>query len=182
MTTSIRTRAQEFRDQLASRVMVADGAMGTMLYAQGVFINRCFDELNLSSPDLVREVHQEYVKAGAEILETNTFGANSQASGRVRFADKVHAINQAGVRIAREAAATRRSSRAPSVRWACARTARVRLHCRSARHFPRTDRCLGRSRRRSADPRNLPRPRRTPRGDVGRARSGGRRNCRSSRR
>ena len=56
--------------------MVADGAMGTVLYSKGIFINRCFDELNLSSPALVKESHQEYVKAGAEILETNTFGAN----------------------------------------------------------------------------------------------------------
>src|SRR5450759_5004319 len=69
-------RAGEFRQQLARRVLVADGAMGTMLYSKGVFINRCFDELNLSSPALVKEVHEEYVKAGAEILETNTFGAN----------------------------------------------------------------------------------------------------------
>ena len=62
------TRAEEFRDQLSRRAMVADGAMGTMLYARGVFINRCFDELNISSPDMVRQIHQEYVKAGAEIL------------------------------------------------------------------------------------------------------------------
>jgi S-methylmethionine-dependent homocysteine/selenocysteine methylase len=54
--------------------MVADGARGTMLYGKGVFINRCYDELNLSQPALVREIHAEYVKAGAEILETNTYG------------------------------------------------------------------------------------------------------------
>jgi len=65
MTTSIGTRAQEFRVQLSRRVLVADGAMGTMLYARGVFINRCFDELNVAQPDLVRGIHQEYVKAGA---------------------------------------------------------------------------------------------------------------------
>jgi len=59
------TRAQEFRAQLARRAIVADGAMGTMLYAKGVFINRCYDELNLSAPDMVRQIHQEYVKAGA---------------------------------------------------------------------------------------------------------------------
>ena len=76
MTTSVSSRAQEFRDRLAHRVLVADGAMGTMLYSRGVFINRCFDELNLSQPDLVRQIHKEYAKAGAEILETNTFGAN----------------------------------------------------------------------------------------------------------
>ncbi len=98
------TRAAEFRDQLERRVLVADGAMGTALYAKGVFINRCFDELNLSLPALVRDVHQEYVKAGAEILETNTFGANRKRLGAFGFGEKVRLINQAGVRIAREAA------------------------------------------------------------------------------
>jgi homocysteine S-methyltransferase len=104
MTTSTSTRAQEFRDQLASRVIVADGAMGTMLYSRGVFINRCFDELNLSAPDTVRQIHLEYAKAGAEILETNTFGATRQRLGAFGFAEKLQAINQAGVRLAREAA------------------------------------------------------------------------------
>ena len=65
MTIAISSRALEFRDRLSRRVMVADGAMGTMLYARGVFINRCFDELNLSSPDLVRQIHQDYVKAAS---------------------------------------------------------------------------------------------------------------------
>jgi methionine synthase I (cobalamin-dependent)/5,10-methylenetetrahydrofolate reductase len=105
MTISLSTRAQEFRDQLAQRVIVADGAMGTMLYSRGVFINRCFDELNLAQPDLVRQIHREYVKAGAEILETNTFGANRARLAAFGIAEKLAAINQAGVRIAREAAA-----------------------------------------------------------------------------
>src|SRR4051794_4421425 len=104
MTTATSTRAQEFRDQLARRVIVADGAMGTMLYSRGVFINRCFDELNLSAPDMVRQIHQEYVKAGAEIVETNTFGATRQRLGAFGFAEKLQAINQTGVRLAREAA------------------------------------------------------------------------------
>ena len=104
MTTNSTSRAQEFRDQLASRVLVADGAMGTMLYSRGVFINRCFDELNLSAPDMVRQIHQEYAKAGAEILETNTFGATRHRLGAFGFAEKLKAINQAGVRLAREAA------------------------------------------------------------------------------
>jgi methionine synthase I (cobalamin-dependent)/5,10-methylenetetrahydrofolate reductase len=104
MTTSLSTRAQEFRDQLAHRVLVADGAMGTMLYSRGVFINRCFDELNVAQPDLVRQIHREYVKAGAEILETNTFGANRARLSAFGIAEKLVAINQAGVRIAREAA------------------------------------------------------------------------------
>jgi len=98
------TRAQEFRAQLARRAIVADGAMGTMLYAKGVFINRCYDELNLSAPDMVRQIHQEYVKAGAEILETNTFGANRMRLAAFGFAEKLAAINEAGVRLAREAA------------------------------------------------------------------------------
>jgi len=97
-------RAQEFREQLSRRVIVADGAMGTMLYSRGVFINRCFDELNLSQPDLVRQIHQEYAKAGAEILETNTFGANRMRLSAFGVAEKLKAINQAGVRLAREAA------------------------------------------------------------------------------
>src|SRR3954454_17711367 len=104
MTTATTSRAQEFRDHLSRRVMVADGAMGNMLYNRGVFINRCFDELNLSSPDMVRQIHQEYVKAGAEILETNTFGATRQRLGGCGFAEKLKAINLAGVRLAREAA------------------------------------------------------------------------------
>src|SRR3954469_19798339 len=59
-----------------SRIVLFDGAMGTMLYGKGVFINQCFDELNLRAPDLVGEVHRAYLKAGAQVLETNTFGAN----------------------------------------------------------------------------------------------------------
>jgi homocysteine S-methyltransferase len=84
--------------------MVADGAMGTMLYARGVFINRCFDELNLSAPDMVRQIHAEYVKAGADILETNTFGASRPRLAGFGMAEKLAAINRAGVQIARQAA------------------------------------------------------------------------------
>src|SRR5271170_4472526 len=98
------SKMQEFRARLGSQVLVADGAMGTVLYSKGIFINRCFDELNLSSPSLIKETHQEYVKAGAEILETNTFGANRTRLESFGFADKLKAINQAGVRLAREAA------------------------------------------------------------------------------
>ncbi len=78
--------------------------MGTMFYAKGIFINRCYDELNLSAGSLVREIHDEYVKAGAEILETNTFGANRLRLSAFGLAEKLVAINQAGVRLAREAA------------------------------------------------------------------------------
>jgi methionine synthase I (cobalamin-dependent) len=103
MATETITRASEFRDRLASHVLVGDGAMGTMLYSRGVFINRCYDELSLSSPDLVRQIHQEYVKAGAEILETNTFGATTPRLATFGFADKLRDINRAAVRLAREA-------------------------------------------------------------------------------
>jgi homocysteine S-methyltransferase len=101
------SRAAEFRATLQNKTIVADGAMGTMLYSKGVFINRCFDELNLSAPQLVKEVHQEYVKAGAEILETNTFGATRVRLGAFGFAEKLRAINEAGVRLARESAGER---------------------------------------------------------------------------
>lgn len=104
-TTQISSsRAAEFRELLPQRVFVADGAMGTMLYSKGVFINRCFDELNVSQPNLVKEVHQEYVKVGAEILETNTFGASRPRLAAFGLAEKIKAINEAGVRVAREAA------------------------------------------------------------------------------
>src|SRR5437763_10169377 len=101
--TSVASRVKTFRDQLSRRVMVADGAMGTMLYDKGIFINRCYDELNLSAPDIIRQIHLDYVKAGAEILETNTFGANRMRLAAFGLGEKLRAINLAGVKIAREA-------------------------------------------------------------------------------
>jgi methionine synthase / methylenetetrahydrofolate reductase(NADPH) len=98
------TRVAEFRKKLESGIVLADGAMGTMLYTKGVFINRCFDELNLSSPQMVKEIHQEYVKAGADVLESNTFGGNRLRLTAFGLGEKLLAINQAGVRVAREAA------------------------------------------------------------------------------
>jgi homocysteine S-methyltransferase len=95
----------KFTEILANRPLLADGAMGTVLYARGIFINRCYDELNLSDPGLIRSVHEEYLQAGAEILETNTFGANRIRLARHGLADKVNEINEAGVRLAREAVA-----------------------------------------------------------------------------
>ena len=100
---TVTSRSAECRKKLQESIVVADGAMGTMLYGKGVFINRCFDELNLSSPQMVKEVHQEYVKAGAEILETNTFGGNRIRLTAFGFGEKLKAINEAGVRLAREA-------------------------------------------------------------------------------
>ncbi|MGC8883333.1 MAG: bifunctional homocysteine S-methyltransferase/methylenetetrahydrofolate reductase [Bryobacteraceae bacterium] len=104
-STSRISRTGEFRELLGRRALVADGAMGTMLYARGAFINRCFDELNLSAPQMVLGVHLDYVRAGAEILETNTFGATRAHLGGFGLADRVADINRAGVRLARQAAA-----------------------------------------------------------------------------
>ena len=84
------------------RPVLCDGAMGTMFYGGGVFINRCYDELNVSQPELVRGIHVEYLQAGARIIETNTFGANSVRLERYGMADRVREINLAGVRLARE--------------------------------------------------------------------------------
>ena len=86
------------------RVVVFDGAMGTMLYARGVFINQCYDELNLKAPDLVRGVHAAYAKAGAEVLETNTFGANRLKLSQYGLESQVREINRAAAQIAREVA------------------------------------------------------------------------------
>lgn len=88
--------------ETARRTVLCDGAMGTMLYDRGIFINRSYDELNLSQPDLVRAVHAEYLQAGAEIIETNTFGANAFRLERYGLRDSVRKINLAGMRLARE--------------------------------------------------------------------------------
>src|SRR5215212_4622965 len=93
-----------FLEALDERVLVCDGAMGTMLYAKGVFINRCFDSLNIMSADTVTESHQDYVRAGADVLETNTFGANRIKLRSFGLGDRVREINVEGARIARRAA------------------------------------------------------------------------------
>jgi homocysteine S-methyltransferase len=96
--------AADFLARIKQAPVLCDGAMGTLLYAKGIFINRSYDELNLSQPDLIRGIHHEYLQAGAEIIETNTFGGNSFRLGRHSLADKVNDVNRAGVRLAREAA------------------------------------------------------------------------------
>ncbi len=95
----------KFTDALDQRVLVCDGAMGTMLYGKGVFINKSFDALNLTQPGLVASVHAEYVRAGADIIETNTFGANRIKLGSFGLADRLREVNIEGARIARRAAA-----------------------------------------------------------------------------
>jgi len=97
MPTDLKTRLQK-------GALLCDGAMGTLLLSKGIFIDRCYDELNLSNPDLIRGIHQEYLQAGADVIETNTFGANSFRLSKHGCVDKLAEINRRGVRLAREAA------------------------------------------------------------------------------
>ena len=85
-------------------IIVFDGAMGTMLYSKGVFINQCYDELNVRAPDLVRDIHAQYVKAGADVIETNSFGANRAKLVQHGLQDQVKELNRAAANVAREAA------------------------------------------------------------------------------
>src|SRR5258708_13399614 len=87
--------AQNFLERLKHSPVLCDGAMGTLLYAKGIFINRCYDELNLSQPELIRGVHHDYLQAGAEIVETNTFAANSFLLARHTLAHRAPDINLA---------------------------------------------------------------------------------------
>lgn len=94
-----------FRERLEQGIVVCDGAMGTMLYQEGVPKGHCYDELNLSRPEIVKKVHSEYIEAGADIVETNTFGANRVILQRYYdLGDKVKEINYQGAKIAREMA------------------------------------------------------------------------------
>ena len=109
MTIHRRARAEQLARLLdPEQVVVFDGAMGTMLYARGVFINQCYDELVLRAPDLVREIHAAYVKAGAEVLETNTFGANRLKLTQYGLEGQVSAINRRAAELARDAAGEQR--------------------------------------------------------------------------
>ncbi len=96
--------ASDFLARLKEGPVLCDGAMGTLLYSKGIFINRCYDELNLSQPDLIRSIHAEYLQAGAEVIETNTFGANSFRLARHGLNDHLRDINIAGASLARAAA------------------------------------------------------------------------------
>jgi methionine synthase / methylenetetrahydrofolate reductase(NADPH) len=95
---------RDFLTRLKASPVLCDGAMGTLLYSKGIFINRCYDELNVSQPDLIRGIHHEYLQAGAEVIETNTFGGNAVRLERHGLRDKVHDINFHGARLAKEAA------------------------------------------------------------------------------
>ncbi len=95
---------EAFVHKLERRVLVCDGAMGTMLYSKGVAFSRCFDELSLTMPQLVKEVHLGYVKAGADVIQTNTFGANRPRLQKFELEDRVREINVSAARLAREVA------------------------------------------------------------------------------
>src|ERR1700731_3838424 len=96
--------AADLLTRLKESAVLCDGATGTLLYAKGIFINRCYDELNVSQPELIRELHHEYMQAGAEIIETNTFGGNSFRLARHSMASQGRGINLAGGGLARGAA------------------------------------------------------------------------------
>src|SRR6187397_3385030 len=94
-------RPRDLLARLAAGPVVADGAMGTLLYAKGVYLHRCYDEVNLVSPELVEAIHQDYVRAGAEVLETNSFGANPVKLARHGLAERTEEINRRAAQIAR---------------------------------------------------------------------------------
>jgi homocysteine S-methyltransferase len=91
-------------ERMLESPVVFDGAMGTIIYSRGIFINRCFDEICLTNPDLIRDIHTEYIQAGADVIETNTFGANRIWLQGYGLAEKTIEINLAGAKLAREAA------------------------------------------------------------------------------
>ncbi len=93
---------KSFRERVGKEVLVFDGGVGTYLYQKGIFINTCFDELNLVNPDIVSEVHRDYVNAGADIIETNTFGANRFKLAPHGLEPRVYEVNVAGARIAKK--------------------------------------------------------------------------------
>jgi len=117
-----------FADMFLSRPVLADGAMGTVLYARGILINRCYDELNLSDPNLILAIHEEYLQAGAEILETNTFGANRFRLSRHGLGAKVAEINQAGARLARQAVANLQGKQAAQAAWVAGSVGPLGVH------------------------------------------------------
>src|SRR5438309_9578264 len=96
----------DFVERLQRGPVLCDGAMGTLLYSKGIFINRCYDELDCSQPDLIRGIHHKYLQASAEVIETNTFGGNAIRLARHGLAERVRDINIAGARLAKEAAKT----------------------------------------------------------------------------
>lgn len=94
-----------FLEKIKTTPLIFDGAMGTVLYEKGIFLNTCYDELNITNPDLIKSIHEDYINAGADVILTNTFGANKIKLEKFGLADKVKEINKKGVKIAKEAIA-----------------------------------------------------------------------------
>ncbi len=97
----------DFMKMLREEGILADGALGTEIYKRGIFINRCFDELNISNPSLIKEIHDSYIAAGALLIETNTFTGSRPALAAHGLDGKMAEINRAGVKIAKESAGER---------------------------------------------------------------------------
>jgi len=95
---------KSFKERLQNEIIVFDGGTGTYLYDKGVFINRCFEELNITNPELVTEVHRDYINAGADVIETNTFGANRYRLAAQGLESKVYELNHKGAQLAKLAA------------------------------------------------------------------------------
>lgn len=95
---------QNIIERINERPLIFDGAMGTTIYSKGIFINTCFDELNITNPELIKEIHSEYIDAGSEVILTNTFGANKIKLRKYGLDSKVKEINEAGVKIAQSVA------------------------------------------------------------------------------
>src|SRR5512147_3344780 len=96
-------RDTPFRDAMRS-LLVFDGAIGSLLYERGVFVMQNFEQLNVTRPDIVTRIHEDYVAAGAQVIETNTYGANGFRLDRHGLGDQVRAFNVAGARLARQVA------------------------------------------------------------------------------
>lgn len=94
--------SEELRKRLAEKPLLFDGGMGTELYKKGIFINKCFDELNITNPNLVKQVHNDYLNAGADVLETNTYGANRHKLAKYQLQHQLYDLNFNGAKIARE--------------------------------------------------------------------------------
>src|SRR5437762_11751613 len=93
----------DFLEQLQQHPLLCDGAMGTLLFSRGIAYERCFDELNLVDPGLIEGIHREYLAAGAELVETNTFGANADRLSRHGLAEKSRLMARQGGKVARNA-------------------------------------------------------------------------------
>ena len=102
--TQLRIRPMSLLETLQKKPLIGDGAMGTMLYANGVFINTCYEQLCLTQPNLIERIHRDYVQAGADLIETNTFGANRLKLETHGIADQLEAINRTAVHLARNVA------------------------------------------------------------------------------